>query len=368
MDVTAEVLNGMMDSLFKIKSLDRWGGVANGIFNESEHQALSVIFEYILANECIHNGKEIHLEIFPKISIHRIFEKIILCNTKSLDIEALSRFEIRKEQFDDHINQTMSQRTSELFCKETIISQQCIEYRLYRLASKMATLLEAYILKESFPIPSDWKKKVKEIKGELKVHRKEFKKEISAISKKYWNFLLRVATLRNNIRWAKCATNVKPSVLSHLFEVAVFAYLIACSRKESEKKPTEFFFIGAFHDVPEVFTGDIPSPVKDAIPGLRKATEEWENLEMKEKVYSKFPSYMADAIRRIMLEDKSNIKIKEIIKLADYFAASNEAYQEWRQIDLAYFKNVISEYKKKLTDLPMVFQGELDQMEKKINF
>lgn len=41
--------------------------------------------------------------------------------------------------------------------------------------------------------------------------------------------------------------------------------------------------MGIFHDIPETYTRDIPSPIKDSIPNFRKITEAYE-LEMMRKI------------------------------------------------------------------------------------
>ena len=95
-----------------------------------------------------------------------------------------------------------------------------------------------------------------------------------------------------------------------------------------ENIATRCFFIGVFHDVPETFTGDMPSPVKDAIPGLRKATELFE-LEMMEKyIYSKLPEHLNEAIHTVMMEEYEQAKYKPLIKQADSLSADFECIRQ----------------------------------------
>ena len=100
--------------------------------------------------------------------------------------------------------------------------------------------------------------------------------------------------------------------------------------------------MGIFHDVPETFTTDIPSPIKDKIEGFRAMTERYE-LEMMEKhVYSHVSSKVADDLRRIMVEDGSNSKFKCLLKGADYVSALSEICRQLEAgtKDKSFFKAV----------------------------
>lgn len=149
-----------------------------------------------------------------------------------------------------------------------------------------------------------------------------------------------ISALRNRIRWQKWIHCVKSSVLGHNFEVAIFSYLISLKRYGDEILATNCFFTGVFHDLPETFTGDMPSPVKDAIPGLRKATEYFELEMINEHIYSKLLPYISRAIHEVMMEEQS--EYKPIIKQADSLSAVLECM---RQIIAGsrepYFKEVI---------------------------
>lgn len=134
-------------------------------------------------------------------------------------------------------------------------------------------------------------------------------------------FFKEASALRNRIRWSKQLGTVNCSVLGHNFEVAVLSYLMALKKHKKEKVAAKCFFIGAFHDLPETYTGDMPSPVKDKIKGLREATEAFERQMLKEYVYKKLPEHLANAIKAVMLEEKAQKKIKPLIKKADYLSA-----------------------------------------------
>ena len=105
--------------------------------------------------------------------------------------------------------------------------------------------------------------------------------------------------------------------------------LMAIEKGETETVATKCFFMGIFHDVPEAFTRDIPSPIKDKIPGFRKLTEEYELLTMEKYVYPYLSEESANALKTVMFEDAENAQYKKLMKGADYMSAVSEI---WRQL------------------------------------
>jgi putative hydrolase of HD superfamily len=84
-------------------------------------------------------------------------------------------------------------------------------------------------------------------------------------------------------RWNRLNRSVETSVMSHTFVVAALALVAACIEvSDSKNNLSEDFVYKAvlralFHDVPEVFTGDVISPVKKKIEKLAKC--KWSEIE-----------------------------------------------------------------------------------------
>jgi len=56
-----------------------------------------------------------------------------------------------------------------------------------------------------------------------------------------------------------------------------------------EKRRVNNFYTGLFHDLPEVLTRDIISPVKKSIEEFEKMIKVYEKQQMKEEVYNLIP-------------------------------------------------------------------------------
>lgn len=82
--------------------------------------------------------------------------------------------------------------------------------------------------------------------------------------------------LRFQIRWADTPRTPETSVLGHMFLVAGYAYFFSLTVDACPARCVNNFFAGLFHDLPELLTRDIITPVKrsvDQLPGLIRAYE-----------------------------------------------------------------------------------------------
>ncbi|MBE7012014.1 MAG: HD domain-containing protein [Ruminococcaceae bacterium] len=95
--------------------------------------------------------------------------------------------------------------------------------------------------------------------------------------------------LRFQQRWSKTPRLPATSVMGHMLIVAVLSYLSSCYINACPKRLTNNFFGGLFHDVPEVLTRDIVSPVKNSVEGLDELIKEIEEIQMQETIYPLIP-------------------------------------------------------------------------------
>ncbi len=95
--------------------------------------------------------------------------------------------------------------------------------------------------------------------------------------------------LRFQIRWSNLHRIPKTSVMGHMLFVAVLAYLFSLEVSACPRRRANNFFTGLFHDLPEVLTRDIISPVKRSVEGLSDLIKEYEKELMHKEVYSLLP-------------------------------------------------------------------------------
>lgn len=342
--ITGKDLAAVNTMLFELLCLRRWSEVTvtSGKYTELSKQSLNCMIAYIWATEIAHSGITVDFTQFPKIALFRSFTKTVQCDVNETNLDIIFHLgNVSKCNFNQMIWDSVENCTSKSFFHHLQVNPDSLESQIYRAATKVSTLLE---LKEIRNLISE-----KDYLAKLAM-QEETINHFSGLpcfdiimSETYQEIFRNFSKLRNRIRWAKHPNIVQCSVLGHMFDVGCFAYMMSLELKPiDEILATQYFFMGIFHDLPECWTGDMPSPIKDSITGLRKATEEFENQVMEENVYSQLPTYMADAIRKIMLEDESNIMYKSFLKKSDNFSAFVEC---WREIDSGshhkYYLNVV---------------------------
>lgn len=319
-------------------NISRWAQYSqvNDRYNELEKQSLNMIACKLLTQQAEHEGMLIDENRFPLIALKRLFDKTVNGDIRGDHLEEILELgEIPKEKIDELIEEKILKKRKKSEKKEEdnelaeallTVKDDWIESKIYKVATKMATLVEIMEIKEI----ADTRTTENEIYSYFSKYREELPSLVAtALNLNGPEFLLlqEISKLRGAIRWLKQHRAKDCSVLGHSGEVAIFSWMLSLERNPSDvEKATELFWIGLFHDVPERWTGDMASPVKDAVTGLRKATEIFEEKVLEENVYSKLPSYQVQEIMCLM--DWADAD-KALIKGADYASAVMECYRNY---------------------------------------
>jgi len=112
-----------------------------------------------------------------------------------------------------------------------------------------------------------------------------------------WGFLSLVGQLGFQKRWAQTPRIPQTSVLGHLLFVAVLSYFISMEIGACPARRYNNFFGGLLHDLPEVLTRDIVSPVKNSVEGLDDLIKEYEKQAMEERILPLLPPSWRAGIR-----------------------------------------------------------------------
>jgi len=195
--------------------------------------------------------------------------------------------------------------------------------------------------------------------------------------------------LRFQVRWGHIHRIPKTYVLGHMLMVAILSYLFTLEIKGCRTRCINNYFTGLFHDLPEVLTRDIISPVKRSVKGLSRLIKQYEMEQMRE-VYSMIPTEWHDEIEMFTAdefaslvringktekvksgdisdrfnEDEFNPRDGEMVKVADDLAAFIEAYSAVKNgstnSDLDYAKAYIRKrYQKPGYDIGGLNVGEI---------
>jgi len=118
--------------------------------------------------------------------------------------------------------------------------------------------------------------------------------------------------------------------MGHMLIVAMLSYFCSLEVKACDKRLCNNYFAGLFHDLPEVLTRDIISPVKLSVSGLDELIKKIESRQVEEKIFPLLPAYMHEEIR-YFIENEFASKIIEQGKIQIVTSTLiNTAYNEAR--------------------------------------
>lgn len=186
-----------------------------------------------------------------------------------------------------------------------------INKRIINAAHFYATRWEFDIIERANPTGYE----IPEIRGFLQTRQERHYDLIGiqqlALYQKYRNFLDLCGQLRFQYRWSHLNMIPRTSVLGHMLLVAIFSYLFSLDIGACPKRCFNNYFTGLFHDLPEVLTRDIISPVKRSIEGLDSLIKAYEKEQMDKEVFNLIPSEWHNEIRTFTEEEFTSIALVE---------------------------------------------------------
>lgn len=99
-------------------------------------------------------------------------------------------------------------------------------------------------------------------------------------------FAFMCGQLRFQKRWSQTPRIPETSVLGHMFIVACLAYFFSIAVGACPVRRHNNFYAGLFHDIPELLTRDIISPVKSSVQGIGDLIREYEGKELERRLFS----------------------------------------------------------------------------------
>lgn len=330
MQITKKIYFAVDNACDRLVRLRRWSSeFTDDQYDELAKQGLNYICTYFLASYAEHAGYSVKWENFPKILLYRMFQKAyVLSDNSEQSFEDICELgEIEKLTIKNKTRKKIAEKTTEEFAKELSDAWESKEARIFRAASTIATYVE--LLGSRHKFDTEFNDIHFDLVHKL-VHYEDIPGfiEIAKPSSDIFKLIMAISKLRYQNRWVYYATSLDCSVLGHNGDTGAYVYLMCYEMTGDEHKATIMSFKGGFHDVPEKWTNDIPSPIKDEIEGFRKGSERYEMLMIARYIYSVLPPFMKEKIKEVMMEEEANAEDKPILKGADYLSASCECYRQ----------------------------------------
>lgn len=130
-------------------------------------------------------------------------------------------------------------------------------------------------------------------------------------------------------RWGLMRNARSENIAEHSLEVAIITHLLCelKNRRFGGNIDTEKAVLAAiYHDIPEIITGDLPTPVKYYDPGIKSAYERVEEAAI-EKLLDSVPDDLREVYREVLCESEDN-DIKMTVKAADKLSALIKCIEE----------------------------------------
>lgn len=236
--------------------------------------------------------------------------------------------------------------------------------RLFR-ADIADHILEYMTLDGNYRVPSDRKQKIENLVtwaqykvalSELEPSRRAFPKEFSRYEESAQritrrmnlvegaeefkaalegdgsrNYLALIRNLKHVRRWNRMNRYIESSVLAHTFLVALLALMFSFNRKDDFVDKTgvdphyHSILLALFHDVTEIRTGDIITPVKEILnrhdPNLLPSIEERVQSEMLEQMPPSVRKEVSELKLFQELDKKQAFSVRSLVKDCDTMAA-----------------------------------------------
>ena len=145
-----------------------------------------------------------------------------------------------------------------------------------------------------------------------------------------YNFFSMFARMKYIDRWALMRNTRQENLSEHSADVAAIAHAIALiknTRFGGDVNAERAAFLGLYHDMPEIITGDMPTPVKYHSDALHDAFLQVEK-EACDRLLSMLPADLRDSYRAAFFREESDAYLWRIVKAADKIAALIKCIEE----------------------------------------
>ena len=143
-----------------------------------------------------------------------------------------------------------------------------------------------------------------------------------------YKFFAYISRMKYITRWSLMRSSVSENIQEHSHMVAVLAHALGVIRRDvfhNACAPAACAEAALFHDASEIFTGDLPTPIKYHTPAIREAYRQVEE-EAAEKLLSMLPQELRPAYAPLLRETDGDVR--RLVKAADKLAAYIKCLEE----------------------------------------
>ncbi len=190
------------------------------------------------------------------------------------------------------------------------------------------------------------------------------------------NFFAFISRMKYINRWGLMRSTKEENVSEHSLDVAVIAHALSVIRKKRlnmDVNPERTALYAIYHDAAEIFTGDMPTPVKYYNSVIKSAYKEVE-LSVNERLLNMLPDDFKDEFEDVLIPKENEKEIWKTIKAADKISAYIKCIEEEKSGNKEFLKakqSILNEIEKMNMPDVRIFMDEflegygltLDEME-----
>ena len=311
------MLENLIERFYEAASMNRWNDHIRPVeLTELDKQAHKMVIAYVIAKfEESDRNIQINWQNLIEGGIFEFLHRTILTDIKPPVFhkmmeekgEDLNKYVI--QQLDKDMN-GLGNNFKENFKKYFFDHNYAkVEKRILKAAHYMATNWEFKIIYHTSPFIYGIEETKESIENQIEDHYDLIGVQKISLEKKSFGFIDLCGQLRFQERWAHSPRLPKTSVLGHMYIVAITSYLLSLDNNSCQKRLYNNFFTGLFHDLPEVLTKDIISPIKTSIKGLEGIIKDYEEDQMKNRLLPLLPVSWRKEMRYFTQDEFEN-KIK----------------------------------------------------------
>ncbi|BBB91173.1 MAG TPA: 5'-deoxynucleotidase [Methylomusa anaerophila] len=143
----------------------------------------------------------------------------------------------------------------------------------------------------------------------------------------FFAFLSRMKFIQ---RWGLMRNTMPENIQEHSLQVAMIAHGLAAIRNtyfKGEIDAAKVAVLGMYHEIAEVFTGDLPTPVKYFNPQIKDIYKDIENMAQK-NLYNMLPDELKNTYSNLLIRKDEDTELWRIVKAADKISAYLKCVEE----------------------------------------
>ena len=306
----------LLECVFSAANIERWNDHPHpAAFTELGKQAHKMVIAWVLGKNEEDEGHSIDWTKLIEGGIFEFLHRVVVTDIRPPVFHKLMQDRDTRDQLNEWVCRRLEQDLNAL---PGAVVKRFRDYHHFQTPS-----LERRILKSAHYLATKWE-------FDFILHwsagmygidetRQEIEKQIEDVdipsaremlltpkASKLWGFISLVGQLTFQKRWAQTPRMPQTSVLGHLLFVGIVAYLASLEIGACPRRLYNNFFCGLFHDLPEVLTRDIVSPVKASVEGLDALIHRYEQEAMDQRIFPLLPKKWHRELRYYTEEEFKN--------------------------------------------------------------